>query len=221
MIKCCIFDLDGTILDTINTITYFVNITLERYGISPVTDEECKYFAGCGAKSLIKSALASKNISVSDEKFCEIFNFYKSSYDANPLYLTSVFPGIRELLSELKSSGVRLAVLSNKPDFAVRSIIESFFGGVFDAVRGAVDGVPLKPSASAALEIIKDLSVKPSECAWIGDTKTDVETGKNLGVSLNVGVLWGFRKEDELRLAGADFIAESAEDILKEIRIAR
>ena len=216
MIKCCIFDLDGTILNTITSITYFVNKTLKKYGIDPITEDECKYFAGNGARKLIIRSLASKGIT--DEAVIEtVLADYNAAYDADPLYLTDAFDGIRELLASLAERKIRLAVLSNKPDSTVKSIVKSFFPGVFDEVRGGVEGVPLKPAPDIPLDILKGFGISPENTAWIGDTSTDVETGVNLGAALNIGVLWGFRKRDELEAAGAHVIVSSPDEILREV----
>ncbi len=216
MIKCCIFDLDGTILDTIVSITYFVNKTLNEYGIESVSVDECKYFAGNGARNLIKRALTSKG--VMDEALTEkILTDYVEAYDNDPLYLTTVFEGIDGLLSELRLRGVKLAVLSNKPDSTVKSIVKDFFGDAFDVALGGREGVPLKPDPTAALDILNMLGFTPEETAWVGDTSTDIETAKNLKAALSVGVLWGFRKRDELEGAGADIIASSADEVLRGI----
>ncbi len=216
MIKCCIFDLDGTILNTITTITYFVNKTLKSNGIYAVTEDECKYFAGNGAKLLITRALRSKGIEDADT-IEKVLDEYNSSYDSEPLYLTAPFEGIQELISDLKDAGIKLAVLSNKPDSTVKSIVKHFFNDSFDVVLGGRDGVPLKPDPAVPREIINILGVSNGETAWIGDTGTDIETGKNLGAALNVGVLWGFRPRSELELAGADVIVSRADEMLKEI----
>lgn len=216
MIKCCIFDLDGTILDTISTITYFVNETLSNHGIDGITVEECKYFAGDGARNLIKRSLLSKGID-DDERTERIFKEYKTIYDENPLHLTTVFDGIREVLYELSSKGIRLAVLSNKPDTAVKNIINHFFAGMFDEAVGAMEDVPLKPDPVSAINLLKRLGIKESETAWIGDTSTDIKTAKNLGARLSIGVLWGFRKREELSAAGADVIVSTPDEILREV----
>ena len=216
MIKCCIFDLDGTILNTITTITYFVNETLQKYGIETITEDECKYFAGNGARKLIIRALKSKGIT--DECLIEkVLTDYNAAYDSDPLYLTDAFPGIKELLVSLSERGIRLAVLSNKPDSTVKSIVKSFFSGMFDDVRGGIEGVPLKPDPDIPLAILSGFGISPENTAWIGDTSTDVETGVNLGAALNIGVLWGFRLREELERAGADVIVSTPEQILSEV----
>lgn len=216
MIKCCIFDLDGTILNTITSITYFVNKTLQKYGIDTITEDECKYFAGNGARNLIIRALKSKGIS--DSATVEtVLSDYNATYDADPLYLTEAFTGIKELLAALSERGIRLAVLSNKPDSTVKSIVESFFPGTFHEVRGGIEGVPLKPNPAIPLDILRGFGISPENTAWIGDTSTDIETGNNLGARLNIGVLWGFRLRDELERAGAHVIVSRPEQILEEV----
>lgn len=217
MIKCCIFDLDGTVLDTVKSITYYVNKTFEAHGIDKITVDECKYFAGNGARLLIKRSLASKGIY--DEDFLnKILPEYVAAYDSDPWYLTAPFDGIVKLLSDLKSQGIKIAVMSNKPDSTVKIVVPHFFGDVFDIVLGGREGIPLKPDPAAAKEILGSLGISESETAWIGDTSTDIETGKNLNVRLTVGVLWGFRKREELEGAGADVVVSSADEILREVK---
>ena len=212
MIKAAIFDLDGTLLNTLDTITYYTNKTLEKYGVPTVSVEEVKYFIGEGSRKLIERALVSRG-AYSSEKFEEIHAFYKSSYDKEPLYLTGVYPGVLEALTELSKRGIRLAVLSNKPHSATVSVVKSFFGDVFDTVLGARDGVPLKPDPTSLISLIEELGVTPSEVAYFGDTATDIETGLAGAAALTVGVLWGFRTEAELSLAGAVNLIASADKI--------
>ncbi len=216
MLKCCIFDLDGTILDTLTTITYYVNNTLTHFGIEKITEEECKYFVGEGAYKLITRALLSKGLDP-EPIMPDIFKHYNAAYDAEPMYLTKPFSGIPELLGELKAAGIRLAVLSNKPDFATRGVVSHFYGDIFDIVRGGIDGIPLKPDPTAAQRIIAELGISPEECAWIGDTSTDMKTGRNLGVRLNIGVPWGFREAPELWESGADTVVSTPADIAREV----
>jgi phosphoglycolate phosphatase len=217
MIKCCIFDLDGTVLDTISTITYFVSETFSKHAISAITEDACKYFAGDGARNLIKRALASKGIEDSllvDSILAE----YIDAYDKNPLHLTRVFTGIEDMLLELKSRGIKLALLSNKPDEAVKNIVSHFFEGIFDEASGAKESVPLKPDPTSAKDILRRLGISESETAFVGDTSTDIKTAKNLGCALSIGVLWGFRERLELCEAGADVTVSSPDGILWEVQ---
>lgn len=216
MIKCCIFDLDGTVLDTITTITHYVNVTLEKHGIEKITVDECKYFAGNGSTLLIKRSLASKGIT--DEAFAaQLIDEYNEAYNAKTFYLTKVFDGITELLTALKENGIKIAVVSNKPNTTVQLVIDYFFKGIFDVALGGLEGIPLKPDPAVPRMVLEKLGISEGEAAWIGDTSTDVETGKNLGVALNIGVLWGFRKIDELVGAGADTVVKEPDEILKAV----
>ena len=216
MIKACIFDLDGTLLDTISTITYYVNLTLVGEGVEPITEQECKIFVGDGARLLIRRALASRGIT--DTDYAErVLRKYSAAYDSDPYHLTRVYPGITETVTELRRAGIRLGVLSNKPHSATVQVIESFFDGEFDFVLGAREGVPLKPEPTAALSLAGEMGASPTEVAFIGDTSVDILTAKNMGAALAVGVLWGFRTEDELAAAGADRVISEPAELISEV----
>ena len=216
MIKACIFDMDGTVLDTIGTITYFVNVTLEKFGIRKISEDECKIFVGNGARLLIERTLKSRGLE--DEKLiCEVLDSYNAAYDADPNYMTKPFDKITELLAALRAHGIKVGIVSNKPDFITRPLSEHFFGELVDLTVGGREGVPLKPSPDAVLEMLESLGAAPSELVYVGDTGTDMQTGKNAGAYLTVGVLWGFRKESELRENGADVIVNNPLQILDEV----
>ena len=216
MIKCCIFDLDGTLLNTLDTITYYVNLTLKNHNIEPITLDECKSFVGSGARNLIRRALASRGIS--DGSLVDAYlKEYKSCYDADPYYLTDPYPEIYELLDELAARGIRLAVLSNKQHTATTLTVEHFFGDRFDTVLGDGGNMPLKPEPDSALLVMQRLGVTPSECAYIGDSDVDALTGINAGVALNISALWGFRTKEELTRAGGRLFVSSAKQIFNII----
>ena len=148
MIKCCIFDLDGTILNTITTITRFVNKTLQKFGYPNITEDQCKYFVGNGARLLITRTLA--HFGVTDEKTVDtVLDAYDRDYKSDPYYLTAKYDGIDELLSGLHRAGIRLAVVSNKQDRIAKDAVAHFFPDTFDLVVGSKDGVPLKPAPEA------------------------------------------------------------------------
>ncbi len=216
MIKCCIFDLDGTILDTLDSITYFVNRTLEKNGIPQISKEDCRMFVGNGATKLIFRALEYRGITDEKEKL-RILGEYISEYDSDATYLTNIFPGVEELLASLKSKGIKLAVLSNKQDSSTKSAVEHFFPNTFDVVKGGTDTEPLKPNPDVSLKIAKMFSLEPYEVAWIGDTSVDVETGKNMKAGLTIAVDWGLRPVSEAIEAGADKIVSNTEQILSEV----
>ena len=211
MIKCCIFDLDGTILNTITTITHFVNKTLQKFGYPSITEEQCKYFVGNGARLLITRTLA--HFGVTDERAVDaVLEEYDRDYKSDPYHLTSKYDGIDELLSGLRRSGISLAVVSNKQDRIAKDAVAHFFPESFDLVVGGKDGVPLKPAPDAPLSVLAELGFTPDECAFVGDTSVDVQTGKNMNAATVIGVLWGFRKKDEL--TEADHVVENPREIL-------
>ena len=218
MIKLCIFDLDGTVLDTVTTIAYYGNYALSKHGIEPIDVEEYKYFAGNGAVNLIKRALRFRD-ALTDETFEKVFADYNAAYNANTSYLTAPFAGIKETLDAIKAQGIKMAILSNKPHFATCGVINSLFGeGYFDCVYGQRENVPIKPDPAAVLGIMEECNAKPEECLYIGDTGTDMKTGKNAEL-YTVGVLWGFRGKEELLQGGADTIIEKPQQLLDCIAV--
>ena len=213
MIKCCVFDLDGTLLNTLETIRYYVNRTLEKYGKAPISEDECRCFVGSGARALIKRAFDSRG-GVPDELFEKALIEYIADYDADPYYLTEKYSGIDKLVEGLKERGIALAVLSNKPDFATKSAVNYFFGGAFDIVFGGREGIALKPGTDGCFEILARLGTSPEECAYIGDSDVDVMTAKNMNAGLKIAVSWGFRTKEELKDAGAELIIDAPEKII-------
>ena len=213
MIKACLFDLDGTVLDTINTIAFYCNKALEKFGIESIPVERYNYLAGKGAKHLVESMLRERNC-FSEELFAKIFPYYISMYDADPYYLTKPFDGIVKLLASLRTRGIKTAIISNKPDFATKSLCKKMFApGSFDTVRGQVDGVKLKPHTEGVELVMDSLGVSKDEILYIGDTDTDMQTGRNID-AYTVGVLWGFRDAKELNDNGADELVSQPAEIL-------
>ena len=215
-IKACIFDLDGTLLDTLADIRYYLNEMLAKYSLPTVSEQKTKIFVGKGASNLVCRAVADAGIDVECDEgraLCEkICREFVALYDSNPNYLTVPYAGICENLLKLRASGKRLCVLSNKPDSMVRKLVEIHFGDIFEIVRGATADVPLKPDPAAALAICRELGVLPSETAYFGDTSTDIKTGINYGAGKIVGVAWGFREPRELEEAGAHEVIYTASD---------
>ena len=212
MIKCCIFDLDGTILNTITTITHFVNKTLQKFGYPNITEDQCKYFVGNGARLLLTRTLA--HFGVTDEKTVDtVLDAYDRDYKSDPYYLTAKYDGIDELLSGLHRAGISLAVVSNKQDRIAKDAVAHFFPDTFDLVVGGKEGVPLKPAPDAPLSVLSALGFAPEECAFVGDTAVDVQTGKNMNAARVIGVSWGFRKREEL--SDADYVADDPAQILR------
>ncbi len=209
MIKACIFDLDGTLLNTLPTIRHYVNLTLSKFEIGSVSEKDVKKMVGNGSKKLIERAILKQGAELDD--FEKIHKFYSDSYDKDVTYLTHTYDGIPELLIELKTSGIKTAVLSNKPDFAAKEAVKTFLGDLVDVVYGGREDVPLKPDPEGVYQIMEELQVTKDECIFIGDSSVDMQTGKNAGI-FAIGVDWGFRDEDELVQNGADkIVSEPAE----------
>ena len=209
--KCVVFDLDGTLLNTLQTIAYHGNETLKHFGLGEISEERYKILVGNGARVLVERMLKEKN-AFGKIDFDEVYKFYIAHYDSDVKIYTKKYSGIEELLKALKNAGYKLALLSNKPNDAVQSTAKEYFGGVFDAVYGAFEDLPKKPDPILLNKIMNELEGDKEKSIYVGDTDCDMQTGKNAGI-FTVGALWGFRTEDELLKNGADFIAKQPLDI--------
>ncbi len=220
MIKAAIFDLDGTLSDTINTIAYYGNLALNAFGFENIPTETYKRLVGNGRDLLIHRMLQYHNADT-EENYKNVGEKYDEAYENDVMYLTKPYDGTPELVKALKTDGIKCAVLSNKPDNVTGPIVALLFGeGALDFCAGAKEGVPIKPAPDGALGIAKEFGFLPEECIFIGDTYVDITTGKNAGMK-TIGVLWGFRDEEELKNAGADYIvSKPAEiyDIISKLR---
>lgn len=197
MIRCCIFDLDGTLLDTLKALAYTTNLTLERFGYGPVDEAHIKQFVGDGYKKLMeRSLLYSGDTKL--EHYEESLPVYMEVFARHCMYQVKPYDGIPELLEGLKARGIKIAVLSNKPHERTVENIETVFGkGYFDWVAGEQPGVPKKPDPAGVNRILEKFGVAPEECLYFGDTNTDMKTGLGAGLT-TVGVTWGFRDREEL-----------------------
>lgn len=199
-----IFDLDGTLLNTLDDIADSVNLMLEREGYPPRTREDVREFIGNGAKNLIKRALPG---TVTEQEVTRCLGVYKILYLDNMFQRTAPYAGIDEILRELKSIGVRIGVVSNKPHDATREMCEFYFGGILDAAIGDNPERKKKPAPDNIFEILKLLDSDKVNTLYVGDSEVDMETAKNAGLEC-VGVTWGYRSEETLTEHGADYIIE-------------
>ncbi len=212
MIKACIFDMDGTVANTITTIAYFANNALKKAGFPTIDTETYKILVGDGAKVLVERML--DTVGASQERYEEVANEYNSKYHADFLYLTEPYEGIVDTLLKLKEMGIKVTIFSNKPhDTAIKVSDALFPEGSVDICYGAREGVALKPDPQGVYEILEELGIKPEECLYIGDTGTDMLTGKGAGL-YTIGVLWGFRGREELENSGADVIISHPSEII-------
>lgn len=213
MIKACIFDLDGTLADTLESMAYVANEIMKKFGLKELPVDNFRYYCGEGANMLMRRCLKDAG-DPELTRFEEGVKIYRDMFAADPMYKVTYYPGMPETLKKLKEKGVRLAVCSNKPHPAAVKVIARMFGDDFDMVIGQSDEIRRKPAPDAPLKVAEEFGVKPEECMYIGDTRTDMLTGKAAGM-FTVGALWGFRDLKELTESGADVIAEMPEDLLK------
>lgn len=214
--EVCIFDLDGTLVDTLESITYSVNATLGEMGIDGVTREQCRSFVGDGARCLMERALLAAG-EKDASKIEEAMRRYGRIFDENCTYHVTPYKGIAKLLSMLKEKGIKLAVLSNKPHLQSVKVVESILGkNVFDCVQGQQEGVEKKPDPQGIFMILDELGMKREECLYIGDSEVDIATGRNAGI-LSVGVTWGFRGRQILEDAGARRVIDLPLELLNYI----
>ncbi len=210
-IKGIIFDLDGTLIDTIEDIGNSVNAVLEDYGYPTYTKDEYKLMVGHGFMNLIKRAMPE---GLKEDQYEE--GLLKFTYYYDKLYMDTTHPyeGIYDLLKELNRRGIKIAVNSNKQDDYTKKLIEHCFKGVdFVDVIGSRNNIPNKPDPTSALEIIDKMQLAKDEVIYIGDSETDIKTGKNANLK-TIGVSWGFRSVEVLESVHADVIVNKPQDIL-------
>ena len=213
MIKACIFDLDGTLADTLESMAYVTNEIMQKYGLKTLPTDNFRYYSGEGADMLMQRALKDAG----DKELIyyeEGRRLYREMFAADPMYKVVPYEGMPETLKELKKRGIRLAVCSNKPHPAAVKVIAQLYGDDFDMVLGQSDAIRRKPAPDGPLMIAGKFGVRPEECMYVGDTSTDMKTGKAAGM-FTVGALWGFRDREELNANGADLVAEHPTDLVK------
>lgn len=217
MIKLAIFDLDGTLINSIADLADGINLGLKKYGYPTHPYEKFNYFVGDGVRNLIIRALPEdKRDEDNIRKIDEVFSEY---YGKNYANKTKIYDRIDILLEKIKKSGIRLAVASNKPDEFTKAIIRDIFKDkTFDIVRGNISGVPHKPEPQIIYSILSEINIDKKEAVIIGDTNIDINTGKNAGIH-TIGCLWGFRDRAELEKAGAEVIVADPLEIYDALKI--
>ncbi len=212
--KACIFDLDGTLTDTLESLTFSVSETLKEMGLPPITSEECRSFVGNGARVLMEKALAAAG-GADVRRIEEAMEIYGRIFDANCTYHVTPYEGVRQMLAELKACGIRLGVLSNKPHRQTVKVVREIFGeDVFDRVQGQTEGIARKPDPAGVFRLMEELKTTKEECLYVGDSEVDIRTGKNAGVR-TIGVTWGFRSRKMLEEAGAETLIDTPCELTK------
>lgn len=218
MTAAVLFDLDGTLLDTIDDIAEASNRVYGRRGLAPFSIAEMKALVGEGAEELVRKAFAARGRPAPrPDEMAAIITEYRGEYEALWRRHSRPYPGIPELLDALAARGVKMAVLSNKAQAFTASMTEALLPGRrFDVVRGALPGVPLKPDPAPALAVAAGLGAAASACAFVGDTSIDMRTARAAGMRA-IGALWGFRDAEELLENGAEALAAAPTDVLDRL----
>jgi len=208
--KAIIFDLDGTLVDSIKDIAICMNKVLEKLELELHPENDYQDFVGDGALMLVQNAMPKNSSQASIDEGLELFKkFYENGVHEN----SKVYNGIYKMLDTIKEKDLKLAVLSNKPHEFTLEFIEYFFKDYpFVEVHGQKKEVPKKPNPMGAINISKALNIEPDEIIFVGDTPTDINTAKNAGID-SIGVSWGYRTVKELENSNADFIAKDTEHL--------
>ena len=211
MIKFVIFDLDGTLLNTLVDLKESTNFALSQFGFPIRSLEEVRNFVGNGVAKLIERAVVENCEKDVEEKCLAIF---KQHYSNNMYNNTAPYDGIIDVLKELRANGIKIGVVSNKFDSAVKELCEKYFHGLIDAAIGQCDDVLKKPAPDGVFKAMKLLGADFSNTVYVGDSDVDVLTAKNSGLPC-IGVTWGFR--DKSYLEGAEFVIDKPYDIINVI----
>ena len=216
-IKAILFDLDGTLLNSLEDLADSSNQALAGFGLPPQPTEDYRLMVGAGARNLIlrmaSNASGLPQDQIDEQTVKGMLAVFSQVYARNWAVKTHPYPGIRELLDKLHAAGLPLAVLSNKPDDFTQAIMAHFFRpDEFVVVSGKKPEWPIKPDPALALELGRQMGVEPGEMALVGDSGSDMETAVRAGM-LPIGVLWGFRSEAEMTSAGAVWLAETPAEL--------
>ncbi len=210
MFQYVIFDLDGTLLNTLDDLADAGNWVCRNHGWPTHRVEEYKYFVGNGMTKLAERFAPEDRRTPEDIR--AILDEFMPYYDAHKADKTAPYAGMPAALERLKAAGISLSVLSNKADRMAGPVVESYYPGVFPVVQGALDGLPTKPDPTLLRRLMRRVGADPAATLFVGDSNVDIRTAKNGGL-VSCGVLWGFRTRTELEAEGADYIAATPEEL--------
>lgn len=212
MIKACVFDLDGTLLNSLRDLADSTNYALRKNGYHQWDVEQYRLFVGDGLETLLQRCLGDDCTPEAVSILLNDFNLYYGLHYAD---FTVPYPGVPELLDSLSKHDIKLAVLSNKPDSFVSDLMKELYPDIkFTVIQGKTEKYAHKPDPGSLKNILRELEVANDEVLYFGDTNTDIYTAHNANIKA-VGVTWGFRERSELQQAGADYVVDLPEDILK------
>ena len=211
MIKAVIFDLDGTLVNTLPDLAFITNTTLTDLGFPKRSEEEVRMFIGNGMKKLISRALP-EGVTLTQD----ILDLMQANYLKYQNRLSTVYDGVPTMLDELHSRGIRTAIVTNKPHAAALAVTEKYFGDLIDLTQGQEAGIPVKPAPDTGNIILRKLNLKPEEAVYAGDSDTDILTGRNLKMPV-LSCTWGFRSESFLAEHGAEYFVHHPSEIPQAI----
>ena len=208
--QLAIFDLDGTLLNTLEDLADSTNYIMQKFGYPERTIKEVRNFVGNGIRKLLERSAPTGTPA---EEIGRMFEQFKEYYGAHCADKTKPYDGIMELLDALKEQGIKLAVVSNKADYAVKALCEQYFYGYFDEAVGERTDIARKPAPDTVNEVLKNLQIEKSQAVYIGDSEVDVQTAKNAEMDC-IAVDWGFRDKEVLEEAGAETIVSTPAEVL-------
>ena len=213
--RLVIFDLDGTILYTLEDLKDSVNYALKCHGYSERTIDEVRSFVGNGIRKLIERAVPS---GIDESKIVEVHKSFTEYYEKHCADKTRPYEGIENVIKRVKDKGGLTAVVSNKADYGVQQLCSSYFDGLFDVAVGERDGVRRKPYPDAVFEVLKKLNIDKSEAVYVGDSEVDLQTAHNAGLNC-ISVEWGFRDRECLVENGATVIVATMQELIEELDV--
>lgn len=211
--EAVVFDLDGTLLDTLEDLTDSVNVALKKYHYPQKTIGQIRSYVGNGIRNLIMKSLPGGQ---ENPDFECVFQEFRGHYKDNCQNKTKPYPGIEELLHSLKNEGIELAIVSNKADFAVKELNQFYFKDLNMAAIGEREGIERKPAPDTVYQALKEIGASPDTAVYVGDSEVDILTARNANMPC-ISVLWGFRSKETLAACHASFFAETAKDVYRFI----
>ena len=212
--ELAVFDMDGTILNTLDDLTDATNHALRTFGYPEHSIEEVRFFVGNGIAKLIERATPA---GTSEEERAKVRAEFMDYYKIHSADKTGPYTGINDLLKKLRAAGVKTAVVSNKPDVAVRELVKTYYDGLFDAAVGDMEGQAVKPAPDMCLKVFKELGMGSEKAVYIGDSDTDIMTARNAGLD-EILVSWGFRGREFLTEHGAKKICDTPDEVYDVIK---
>ena len=207
--QAVLFDMDGTVLDTLDDLCDSINHSLAEFSLPQVSREHVRQCLGNGAAFLVSHSIPAGS---SPELEADVLAFYKPWYDAHCLIKTAPYEGILPMMQSLKEQGLRLAIISNKPDRAVQELSDAFFPGLLELSVGESPSVRRKPAPDTVLTAASQIGLSVDQCVYVGDSEVDLQTARNAGMDC-ISVTWGFRDEAQLIEAGASVLVRTPEEL--------